>query len=125
MLGGTVGLSMLAWVVSARKWFKGPGEGEEASRRPLAPSSRPHASCLLLSTPPLHSTRRPLHCMLPPPTHTHSTAVRNVDVGNKTETLAEAAMRGELDETSSSDDAEGGKAGEGAKVDQFAAAPFA
>lgn len=61
-----------------------------------------------------------MHCPPPP------VAVRNVDVGNKTEALAEAAMRGELDETSSSDDAEGGKAAEGAaaKVDQFSSAPL-
>lgn len=37
--------------------------------------------------------------------------VRNVDTGNKTETLAEAAMRGELDEGES---AWGGEAGDGA-----------
>ncbi|KAL4426983.1 hypothetical protein ABPG77_009544 [Micractinium sp. CCAP 211/92] len=61
MLVGTIALAMIAWVVSARKWFKGP--------------------------------------------------VRNVDTGNKTETLAEAAMRGELDEGES---AWGGEAGDGA-----------
>lgn len=36
--------------------------------------------------------------------------VRNIDVGNKTETLAEAAMRGELDESEAS---YGGEAGAG------------
>lgn len=51
MLGGTILLAMVAWIVSARTWFKGP--------------------------------------------------VRNVDIGHKTETLADAAMRGELDETES------------------------
>lgn len=35
--------------------------------------------------------------------------MRNVDVGNKTEVLAEAAMRGELDEDEGS--ADGGEAG--------------
>ncbi|PSC72663.1 amino-acid permease BAT1-like protein isoform X1 [Micractinium conductrix] len=58
MLGGTILLALLTWVLTARKWFKGP--------------------------------------------------VRNVDVGNKTETLAEAAMRGELDETDSALGNEGG-----------------
>ncbi|KAI7843794.1 hypothetical protein COHA_002692 [Chlorella ohadii] len=63
MLGGTIVLSMIAWFISARKWFKGP--------------------------------------------------VRNVDMGNKTETLAEAAMRGELDETDSAFGNESGsKAGD-------------
>lgn len=61
MLVGTIALAMIAWVVSARKWFKGP--------------------------------------------------VRNVDTGNKTETLAEAAMRGELDEGEAG---WGDEAGEGA-----------
>lgn len=60
MLGGTMLLSAIAWIVSARKWFKGP--------------------------------------------------VRNVDNGNKTETLAEAAMRGELDE----DEGSFGESGEAA-----------
>lgn len=53
-------LALLAWAVSARKWFKGP--------------------------------------------------VRNVDVGHKTDALAEAAMRGELDEA---DSAFGNEAGLG------------
>lgn len=60
LLGGTTVLALLAWAVSARKWFKGP--------------------------------------------------VRNVDVGHKTDALAEAAMRGELDEA---DSAFGNEAGLG------------
>ena len=60
LIGGTTVLAMIAWAVSARKWFKGP--------------------------------------------------VRNVDQGQRTETLAEAAMKGELDETDSAFGTESGEA---------------
>ena len=47
--------------------------------------------------PPSCAAAATCPCTAPPP----PPQVRNVDTGNKTGTLAEAAMRGELDETDS------------------------
>lgn len=71
--------------VSASKWLK------------VCRGWRPvpvHIDCIFLpQLPPTH----PLSPPSPTP-HKPQGPVRNVDVGHKTETLAEAAMRGELDE---------------------------
>ena len=120
MLGGTIVLAMLAWVVSARKWFKvRVGRGGCVGCRVAAvglPSSGPscHACKPQQARPalcmPLCSHTSPAPTPTHPPTHPPQGPVRNVDVGNKTETLAEAAMRGELDEDGGSS-ADGGEAG--------------
>lgn len=47
---------------------------------------------------PVPAPVAPLHLILPSPRLLLPRQVRNIDVGNKTETLAEAAMHGELDE---------------------------
>lgn len=96
MLCGTIILSMIAWVVSARKWFKGPVSSRGGVLAPVVmrvgPMACSSSRCPVLPRQPA-STRCPLTCSMPPTPAPRK--VRNVDVGNKTETLAEAAMRGE------------------------------
>lgn len=69
MLCGTIILSMIAWFVSARKWFKGPVSSwggvlapDVIGVRPMACSS---SRCPVLPRQPA-STRCPLTCSIPP-----------------------------------------------------------
>jgi len=64
----------------------------------------PHNRC-----PPTSTRTRPAPC--PQARKWFKGPVRNVDAGHKTTTLAEAAMRGELDETDSAFGNEGGEGG--------------
>lgn len=115
-LGATILLSLIFWWmpgIAASKWFKGEAPG---IRRPAAgagmwtsqvkawPGGLAAAGGLYYSS-----------CVCPhSPTNRAPGPVRNVDMGNKTEVLAEAFMQGELDETDSTFGNEGGIKGHSA-----------
>lgn len=101
-----VGYELVRRIAAPSPFPRGP---RRRTRLPAGPTCWHHVSVLPALGPPLAHPGMPY--LSPQARKWFKGPVRNVDAGHKTTTLAEAAMRGELDET---DSAFGNEGGEGA-----------